>query len=72
MAVNLSMPVFVVDDFSTMTRIIRNLLEQIGFEDIDERRAAPDDDASQEIWIGRLGLELAAEERLTDAPAGSQ
>ncbi len=39
MAVNLSMPVLVVDDYSTMTRIIRNLLKQIGFEDIDE---APD------------------------------
>ena len=36
MAVDLSMPILVVDDYSTMTRIIRNLLRQIGFADIDE------------------------------------
>ncbi|MGU3496086.1 response regulator [Xanthobacteraceae bacterium A53D] len=36
MAVDLSMPVLVVDDYKTMVRIIRNLLKQIGFEDVDE------------------------------------
>jgi len=36
MPVNLSMPVLVVDDYSTMVRIIRNLLKQIGFEDVDD------------------------------------
>src|SRR5215470_11461169 len=36
MAVNLSMPVLVVDDYNTMVRIIRNLLRQIGFEDVDD------------------------------------
>ena len=36
MAVDLSMPVLVVDDYNTMIRIIRNLLKQIGFENIDE------------------------------------
>lgn len=36
MAVDLSMPVLVVDDYKTMIRIIRNLLKQIGFEDVDE------------------------------------
>ena len=36
MAVDLSMPVLVVDDYSTMIRIIRNLLKQLGFEDIDD------------------------------------
>ena len=36
MAVDLSMPVLVVDDYSTMIRIIRNLLRQIGFENIDD------------------------------------
>jgi two-component system, chemotaxis family, chemotaxis protein CheY len=36
MPVNLSMPVLVVDDYSTMIRIIRNLLKQIGFEDVDD------------------------------------
>ena len=36
MAVDLSIPVLVVDDYSTMIRIIRNLLRQLGFEDIDD------------------------------------
>jgi two-component system chemotaxis response regulator CheY len=30
------MPVLVVDDYGTMIRIIRNLLRQLGFNDIDE------------------------------------
>ena len=36
MAVDLSMPILVVDDYGTMIRIIRNLLRQLGFEDIDD------------------------------------
>ena len=36
MAVDLSMAVLVVDDYSTMIRIIRNLLKQIGFENVDD------------------------------------
>ena len=36
MAFDLSMPVLVVDDYNTMIRIIRNLLKQLGFEDIDD------------------------------------
>jgi two-component system chemotaxis response regulator CheY len=36
MAVDLSMPVLVVDDYNTMIRIIRNLLKQIGFQHIDD------------------------------------
>jgi two-component system, chemotaxis family, chemotaxis protein CheY len=36
MPVNLSMPVLVVDDYNTMVRIIRNLLKQLGFEDVDD------------------------------------
>jgi two-component system, chemotaxis family, chemotaxis protein CheY len=35
MAIDLSMPVLVVDDHGTMICILRNLLKQIGFEDID-------------------------------------
>jgi len=31
-----AMPILVVDDFNTMNRIIRNLLKQIGFEDVDD------------------------------------
>jgi two-component system chemotaxis response regulator CheY len=36
MAVDMSMPVLVVDDYNTMIRIIRNLLKQLGFDDIDD------------------------------------
>jgi two-component system chemotaxis response regulator CheY len=36
MALDRSMPVLVVDDYNTMIRIIRNLLKQIGFSDIDD------------------------------------
>ena len=36
MAVDLSMPVLVVDDYNTMVRIIRNLLKQLGFVEVDD------------------------------------
>jgi two-component system chemotaxis response regulator CheY len=36
MAVDLSIPVLVVDDYNTMVRIVRNLLKQLGFENIDD------------------------------------
>jgi two-component system chemotaxis response regulator CheY len=34
--IDFSMKVLVVDDFATMRKIIRNVLKQIGFEDITE------------------------------------
>jgi two-component system chemotaxis response regulator CheY len=36
MAIDLTMPVLIVDDYNTMVRIIRNLLKQLGFEHIDD------------------------------------
>ena len=33
---NLGLKVLVVDDFPTMRRIVKNLLKQLGFENIDE------------------------------------
>ena len=36
MSIDLSMPILVVDDYNTMIRIIRNLLKQLGFENVDE------------------------------------
>ncbi len=36
MAVDTSMPILVVDDYNTMIRIIRNLLRQLGFENVDD------------------------------------
>ncbi len=36
MAVNMSMEVLIIDDYKTMLRIIRNLLKQLGFHNVDE------------------------------------
>jgi two-component system chemotaxis response regulator CheY len=36
MAVSMSMPILIVDDYNTMIRILRNLLRQLGFSHIDE------------------------------------
>ena len=36
MAVDVTTPILIVDDYNTMIRIIRNLLRQLGFEQIDE------------------------------------
>ena len=36
MAVDMNMNVLIVDDYNTMLRIIKNLLKQLGFKNIDE------------------------------------
>ena len=36
MALDKSMNVLIVDDYKTMLRIIRNLLKQLGFDNVDE------------------------------------
>ena len=36
MAVDMNMSVLVVDDYKTMLRIIRNLLKQLGFNNVDD------------------------------------
>jgi two-component system chemotaxis response regulator CheY len=36
MAVNKNMPILIVDDYKTMLRIVRGLLNQLGFNNIDE------------------------------------
>ena len=36
MPINTAMPVLIVDDYNTMIRIIRNLLRQLGFEQVDD------------------------------------
>ena len=36
MAVKKNMPILIVDDYKTMLRIVRNLLKQIGFDNVDE------------------------------------
>lgn len=57
MAVDLSMPVLVVDDYKTMVRIIRNLLKQIGFDDVDE--AADGTEALTKLKERRYGLVIS-------------
>jgi two-component system chemotaxis response regulator CheY len=57
MAFDLSMPVLIVDDYSTMVRIIRNLLRQLGFGDIDD---APDGAAAlSKMRAKRYGLVIS-------------
>ena len=36
MAVDKNMPILIVDDYKTMLRIIRNLLRQLDFQNVDE------------------------------------
>jgi two-component system, chemotaxis family, chemotaxis protein CheY len=36
MAVDKSTPILVVDDYKTMIRIVRNLLQQLGFDNVDD------------------------------------
>lgn len=57
MAVDLSMPVLVVDDYQTMIRIIRNLLTQIGFKNIDEAKDGRQ--ALEKMQAGRYGLVIS-------------
>jgi len=57
MAVEMSMPILVVDDYKTMIRIIRNLLKQIGFENVDE--AADGAEAFEKIKKSKYGLVIS-------------
>ncbi len=36
MSLDTSSPILVVDDYSTMVRILRNLLKQLGYENVDD------------------------------------
>lgn len=54
MAVDVTMPILVVDDYKTMIRIIRNLLKQLGFNDVDE--AADGTEALAKARAKRYGL----------------
>jgi two-component system chemotaxis response regulator CheY len=57
MAVDMTMPVLVVDDYKTMVRIIRNLLKQLGFDDVDE--AADGKEALAKMRARRYGLVIS-------------
>ena len=36
MSIDMHMPILIVDDYKTMLRIIRNLLKQLGFDNVEE------------------------------------
>jgi two-component system chemotaxis response regulator CheY len=57
MAVDKTMNVLVVDDYKTMTRIVRGLLEQLGFTNIDEALDGPA--ALQKLRAAPYGLILS-------------
>jgi two-component system, chemotaxis family, chemotaxis protein CheY len=57
MAVDLNAPVLVVDDYQTMIRIIRNLLKQLGFENVDE--AADGQEALGKMKAKKYGLVIS-------------
>jgi two-component system, chemotaxis family, chemotaxis protein CheY len=56
-ALDPNMPVLVVDDYSTMVRIIRNLLRQLGFTDIDD--ATDGATALDKMGAKRYGLVIS-------------
>lgn len=57
MAVDLTMPILVVDDYKTMIRIIRNLLKQLGFNEVDE--AADGTEALEKMKARKYGLVIS-------------
>ncbi len=57
MSVDLNMSVLVVDDYKTMLRIIRNLLKQLGFNNVDE--ASDGGSALQKLRQKDFGLVIS-------------
>ena len=52
--VDKNMPVMIVDDYSTMLRILRNLLRQLDFNNVDD--ATDGTDALQKLHAKKYGL----------------
>ena len=57
MAIDMSMPVLVVDDYKTMLRIISNLLKQLGFENVEE--ASDGTEALEKMKKSSYGLVIS-------------
>jgi len=51
------MPILVVDDYNTMIRIIRNLLKQLGFENVDD--ASDGSAALAKMQVKKYGLVIS-------------
>ena len=57
MAIDKQMPILLVDDYKTMLRIIRNLLKQLGFTNVDE--ASDGVEALDKLRGGPCGLVIS-------------
>jgi two-component system, chemotaxis family, chemotaxis protein CheY len=57
MSVNLAMPILIVDDYNTMVRIIRNLLKQLGFQNVED--ASDGSSALQKLRHKAYGLVIS-------------
>ncbi|MBL8589775.1 MAG: response regulator [Methylobacteriaceae bacterium] len=57
MALDVNMPILVVDDYRTMIRIVRGLLTQLGFTDVDE--AANGEEALAKLREKDYGLVIS-------------
>jgi two-component system chemotaxis response regulator CheY len=57
MALDMTMPILIVDDYKTMIRIIRNLLKQLGFNDVDD--ASDGAEALQKLRGRSYGLVIS-------------
>ncbi len=57
MSIDATMPILVVDDYKTMVRIIRNLLKQLGFNNVDD--AADGVEALSKLREKKYGLVIS-------------
>jgi len=57
MSLDAAMPILVVDDYKTMVRIIRNLLKQLGFNNVDD--AADGVEALSKLREKKYGLVIS-------------
>ena len=57
MSIDRSINVLIVDDYKTMLRIIRNLLKQINFNNVEE--ASDGTEALQKLRAGQFGLVIS-------------
>ena len=57
MSVDMNMPILVVDDYKTMLRIIRNLLKQLGFNNVED--ASDGQTALDKIKRKKYGLVIS-------------
>ena len=57
MAVDKKLPIMIVDDYATMLRILKNLLRQLEFENVEE--ATDGGAALHKLKLGKFGLVIS-------------